>query len=126
MPLALSDSQLLIFSLSDLLTFLLSPPPDLRRKNTRGVYRPPGTKNTSRPIIYLPIPFQYCILARKCSESKIQKAFSVLKKIRNRKMRSFLEHYPQFLTACNWKRSCNQNPGAISFLDSPQGGEPMK
>jgi len=50
-------------------------------------------------------------------------------------MRSFLEHYPtdrksshcpQFLIACNWMRSCNQNPAAISFIDSPQGGEPMK
>jgi hypothetical protein len=65
----------------------------------------------------------------------MQKAFLVLKQIKNRKMRSFLEHYPtdrkgshypQFLIACNWMLSCNQNPGAISFIDSPQGGGPMK
>jgi len=50
-------------------------------------------------------------------------------------MRSFLENhqiarkisqYPEFLIACNWMLSCNQNPGAISFIDSPQGGGPMK
>jgi hypothetical protein len=50
-------------------------------------------------------------------------------------MRSFLEHYPtdrksshypQFLVACNWILSCNQNPDAISFIDSPQGGGLMK
>jgi hypothetical protein len=41
-------------------------------------------------------------------------------------MRPFLEHYPQFLIACNWILSCNQNPDAISFIDSPQGGRPMK
>ena len=30
---------------------------------------------TFHPIIYLPIPFQYRILGRKCSESKIKKVF---------------------------------------------------
>jgi hypothetical protein len=61
--------------------------------------------------------------------------FISLKKIRNIKMRSFMEHYPtdrksshypQILIVCNWILSCNQNPNAISFIDSPQGGGPMK
>jgi hypothetical protein len=61
--------------------------------------------------------------------------FISLKKIRNIEMRSSLEHYPtdrkishypQFLIAYNWILSCNQNPDAISFIDSPQGGGPMK
>jgi hypothetical protein len=57
--------------------------------------------------------------------------FLVLKE----KMYSFLKHYPtdkksthrlQFLIARNWMPSCSQNPDAVSSIDSPQGGGPMK
>jgi len=35
-------------------------------------------------------------------------------------------HHPQFLVACNWILSCNLIPGVIDYIDSPQGGGPMK
>jgi len=35
-------------------------------------------------------------------------------------------HYPLCLIACNWMPSCNHISAAESFMDSPQGGEPMK
>jgi len=49
----------------------------LTQEKRPRVFHPPGPQNTFHPIIYLPITFQYCILGRKSSENKMQKAFLV-------------------------------------------------